>query len=622
MVNQMFDQFLRRIPVRRRIIGGFMLIMLIAGLISPIILSNFNSLVTRLEQFTKVEAKIERLLLIASRRVTTSQLNLNRYIQDYVPSPYEALDDVDLAIQGLNEAQALATDTEQANNISLVIQSLKDYQQQIADLQKAHAARNNDETTRLESKLQKLGNDIGVNLELLVNSNAKVVSATNEEVLNDAKRSVGFGLVFMASGFILAMTLSVLTSLSITRPLAELRAGTEAFQKGDMDIAINTAGADEFTTIAQIFNSLSKRMRELIAGLENRVSERTTELKTALDHIDHRARQFETISKVSRSISSSASLQKLLPDITNVISKQFGFYHVGIFLNDAINQYAILSAANSTYGMKMLERGHRLKIGEQGIVGYVTETGNPRIALDVGKDAIFFNNPDLPETHSEMALPLKIAGSIAGALDIQSTEPNAFSNEDVEILSTLADQVSLAIQNARLLEQTQKSLSEAEAMSRQYLRDSWSRVPAEQKLYGYHYTSSGTVALDEVKSTEQTQLKDGQGNRQQEVSVPIILRGETIGTLVVQVPNQEYIKADQMDLIKAVAERVALSAENARLFEDTTRRAERERKVSEITSHIRSTNDPNEMIRLAVDELKNALGVSRVEVLPQKVSDQ
>ena len=365
-----------------------------------------------------------------------------------------------------------------------------------------------------------------------------------------------------------------------------------------------------------------KELQELQSELENRVMQRTQELEVASRGNARRADQFKAITEVSRAMSSSTNLQKLLPEITNVISKQFDFYHVGIFLNDTSNRYAILSAANSEGGKVMLERGHKLKIGEQGIVGFVTGAGAPRVALDVGKDATYFNNPDLPETHSEMALPLKIAGSIVGALDVQSMNPNAFSNEDVEVLSALTDQVSLVIQNARLFEQAQKSPSESEALSRQYLRENWSRAPKELKLSGYRYTSSGTVPLEEVKSTERVDKRKAKPSDHHEVSVPIVLRGETIGTLAVQVPSQERIKADQMDLIKAVAERVALSAENARLFEDTTRRAERERLVSDITTKIRGTNNPEEMIKIAAQEIKNALGVSRVDVLPQKLSNE
>lgn len=261
----------------------------------------------------------------------------------------------------------------------------------------------------------------------------------------------------------------------------------------------------------------------------------------------------------------------------------------------------------------MLKRGHQLKIGEQGIVGYATGSGKPRIALDVGEDIVYFNNPDLPETHSEMALPLIISGEIIGALDVQSTEPNAFSHEDVDVLSTLADQVSLAIQNARLYDQMQRSLVEAEAISRQYFREAWNQLTQDQKVTGFRYTAGGTIPLD--NNHKQDQKEDGE---RKTVSVPIVIRGENVGMLEVLVPAQERVKPDQMDLIRAVADRVAIFAENARLFDQTTLRAERERLVAEITTKIRGTNDPREMIQIAVEELREALDVSQIEIVPQK----
>jgi GAF domain-containing protein len=208
---------------------------------------------------------------------------------------------------------------------------------------------------------------------------------------------------------------------------------------------------------------------------------------------------------------------------------------------------------------------------------------------------------------------LKVVGRIVGALDVQSTETNAFSDDDVEVLSTLADQVSLAIQNARLYQQMERSLAEAEVISRQYSRDTWSRLPDEQKISGARYTISGSTTFEEIMPLPQT------SQERQAISVPIRLRGETIGTLSVLVPNQENINQDQMDLIKAVAERVAISSENARLFEETTRRAEREHMVSEITAKIRETNDPAEMLRKAVEELQRALNVTHIEIVPQKI---
>jgi GAF domain-containing protein len=241
--------------------------------------------------------------------------------------------------------------------------------------------------------------------------------------------------------------------------------------------------------------------------------------------------------------------------------------------------------------------------------------------MDVGQDAVYFNNPELPDTHSEMALPLISRDRVIGALDVQSTVPGAFNPEDVQMLSLLADQVSLAIENARLFDETRRALSEAEAISRQATSEAWSKLPVEQNIVGYRYTEVGASLLD--KPVDLKKAAKGQDSRRESESrrvvVPIELRGETIGTLVIQSPSSQEMNNDQMDLIRAVAERVAISAENARLFDETTRRAERERMVSDITGKIRSVNDPQSMIETAMEELRKALGASRVEVVPQSV---
>ncbi len=372
----------------------------------------------------------------------------------------------------------------------------------------------------------------------------------------------------------------------------------------------------------------NQELRNLKASLEQRVEERTSELtqrgrelESAYMQIQRRAAQFEALAQVGQTIQSVRDLQQLLPQITAVISEKFGFYHVGVFLLDEAHEYAILGAANSEGGARMLERQHRLRVGEEGIVGYVTSTGQPRIALDVGKDPVFFNNPDLPGTHSEMSLPLRSGEQIVGALDVQSQEVGAFNDEDVQMLSLLADQVGLAIENARLFDETRMALAEAEAVTRQFTREAWGRLSAESNLIGYRYSVIGASPLSEpVNFTEPGRGKaQSRQTETNQVVVPIELRGETIGTLVVQAPSATRLNQDHLDLIKAVAERVALSAENARLFEETTRRAERERLVSDITGRIRSMNDPQAMIQTAIEELRKALGATRVEVIPQAV---
>ncbi|HSL29727.1 MAG TPA: GAF domain-containing protein [Anaerolineales bacterium] len=392
---------------------------------------------------------------------------------------------------------------------------------------------------------------------------------------------------------------------------------------GRLRIALAKAEANEDAQEAA-----NRALQELQATLEQRVEARTEELRqrglelqTANIQVERRAAQLAALAQVMRTIISVHDLQELLPRIAGVVSEKFGFYHVGVFLIDEAGEYAILSAANSSGGQKMLARKHRLRVGEEGIVGFVTATGEPRIAMDVGKDPVFFNNPDLPETHSELALPLRIEQRVVGALDVQSQETAAFSNEDVQMLSLLADQVSLAIENARLFDETRTALAEAEAVSRQFIREAWSRVPTEHQLIGYRYSVAGAAPLQQpmdLKAQAATRAQPRSVDTDQ-VIVPILLRGETIGTLVVQSPSEQTLNQDQLDLIQAVAERVALSAENARLFEETTRRAERERLVSDITGKIRGTHDPQTMVQTAIDELRKALGASRVEVVPQSV---
>lgn len=415
------------------------------------------------------------------------------------------------------------------------------------------------------------------------------------------------GIDDILAGCIFVATTSGILNLMVSR-LNRAVAKAEANERAQLD-------ANQELKLLQV--SLEQRVEERTSEL----SKRGIELEAVNSRIEKRAAQFEAVAQVTQSLTSVRDLRELLPRIATVISEKFGFYHVGVFLLDESNEYAVLTATNSEGGRKMLDRKHRLRVGEQGIVGYVTGSGMPRVAMDVGKDAVFFNNPELPDTHSEMALPLMSRHRVVGALDVQSRERGAFTPEDVQMLSLLATQVSLAIENARLFDETRRALSEAEAISRQTARQAWSKLPAEQNLLGYRYTQAGSSLLESpVELTEKTGAQGApKGTEPNRIVVPIELRGEVIGTLVVQSPSSNAMNNDQMDLIRAVAERVAISAENARLFDETTRRAERERLVSDITGKIRSVNDPQSMIQTAMEELRKALGASRVEVVPQSV---
>lgn len=366
----------------------------------------------------------------------------------------------------------------------------------------------------------------------------------------------------------------------------------------------------------------NRQLQELTQNLEKRIQERTADLENATALSQRRARQFETITRVSRTITSAQDLQELLPRIVEAISEEFGFYHVSIFLNDDDDQNAVLKASNSPGGKAMLKRGHRLKIGEQGIVGYTTGTGNPRIALDVGTDAVYFDNPDLPATRSEMALPLKIGKKVVGALDVQSTEPSAFTNEDIASLSVLADQVSIAIENARLYETTRASLEQTEAAYRQYVLNEWTRFMREEKLAGFRYADKNSMRLDvpldlgEIAraaydgNIHQTEM--GPDGKPAQLAIPVKLRGEVIGLLHISTAQKYGWTDDEIDIAEAVADRVAISIENARMFQTSNSWAARERIVSDISSKISGNIRVENILRLAAQELSQALDGSDV----------
>jgi len=224
---------------------------------------------------------------------------------------------------------------------------------------------------------------------------------------------------------------------------------------------------------------LVTRSRELEATAADLVTRSTQmeetnrQLQRVVQQSQRRADLLQASAQVSRMVAQIRDRDKLLSQVTHLISRHFGFYHVGIFLVDTPRRYAVLRAANSEGGRHMLARRHKLGVGSEGIVGYVTETGNPRIALDVGADAVYFDNPDLPETRSEVALPLYVGDEVIGALDVQSTQAAAFDQEAVTLLMTLADQIAITIENARLFEESQAALAQAEEAGRRFLREEW-----------------------------------------------------------------------------------------------------------------------------------------------------
>src|SRR5215207_33315 len=387
------------------------------------------------------------------------------------------------------------------------------------------------------------------------------------------------------------------------------------FSTRNLQSAINRAKESEKKLLIS-----NEDLYKLNLSLENRIADSTAELVTTNRRNERRARQFEAIAQVARVIATIQDLDSLLPRITQVISQQFGFYHVGIFMWDENREFAVLMAANSEGGQRMLKRDHKLGIGQTGIVGFVSATGTSRIALDVGADAVYFDNPDLPLTRSELALPLHVANETIGVLDVQSTEQNVFQEEDTEVLSTLADQVAIAIQNGHSYETTQGLLKEAQKTSVLYLRDSWRALQSREEHLGYMISDNNLKALNKpitsmqisrAISSRETVSETG---KTPSLTIPIRLRDEAIGVIDIHIAEEHEWDADEVDIAQAVAERLSLALETSLLLRTTQRRAQIERATSEISSKISASTQFDSILRTAAEELSRVLGGSEVLV--------
>lgn len=356
----------------------------------------------------------------------------------------------------------------------------------------------------------------------------------------------------------------------------------------------------------------NRELENLANDLENRVSQRTQELDEASKTTARRAAQLQTIADLTQSISQVRDPNEIFSAAAKLISERFGFYHVGIFLLDNDREYAVLQAANSAGGQKMLERGHRLAVGT-GVVGFAARTRKPRIALDVGADAVFFNNPDLPDTRSEIALPLIYGEQVIGILDAQSVEAGAFSEDDFRVLGTLASQLAIAIENVRLLSEARASTKQMEEVYNEFIRTQWSRASERLDFAGFRYNAGRIELVEPLAEDAMAHQADPSDSNRREIAVPVKLRGETIGMLRVESsdPSKEW-RSDEINLMEAVAERAAFALENARLFQDARRRAAKERMIAEAASNIGSSMNVENILQATAAELERALGGSEV----------
>ena len=372
------------------------------------------------------------------------------------------------------------------------------------------------------------------------------------------------------------------------------------------------------------------------ATMEARVVERARPL-------ERRTRQYQIATEVAREVAVGAlglrdagskegaeGVSPLLDRATRLISEAFGFYHVAIFLVDEVGENALLRAASSPGGQAMVARGHRLRIaqpnrhGGEGIVGYVAGVGESRIALDVGRDSLWRDTAELNHTRSEMALPLQIEQSggdglkawTIGVLDVQSLEPGAFRQDDVEALQIVADQLALAIQASRLFEESRRAVERLEERVGEHIRAPWYRTRVA-RAYGFDGVSVRRItelAAGDEAGADAASADLAPGLRER-LEVPIPVRGEVVGTIVLErdVHTRPWLPEERA-LAEAIAVHAGLSLEGAQLLDESQIQAQRRQVLSDITSRMRETLDVDMILQTALREMGERLGIAGIEV--------
>jgi len=340
--------------------------------------------------------------------------------------------------------------------------------------------------------------------------------------------------------------------------------------------------------------------------LEDRIAERTQELSRKTDLLN-------ATSIVTHQTAALQDLDRLLNRTASLISEQFACYHVGIYLLNQRGDYVTLQAASSEGGKRLLERGYRLRVGTEGIIGYVAAEKKPRISLDVGKDILFFDSPELAETRSELSLPLMVHSKAVGVLDLQSSEINAFRYDELEIFQGMADQVAVAIENARLLTESQLVISQLEIISNENTRQNWKSQLSVRKP-SFRYSVTGVHPVEKPTTQKGKNVLD----------IPIVLRGQKIGSILLhrKVEFQKWT-AQEEAIASEVAAQTALALENIRLVERTRERANREQAISNVSARIRETLDLDIVLRTSAREIQKALNLQEAEIrlIPQDTLD-
>jgi GAF domain-containing protein/HAMP domain-containing protein len=472
----------------------------------------------------------------------------------------------------------------------------------------------------LDQKLRPTDERMGLLIRRLVSQADRDVEAMASHAQRVVRQATLMLVVLVVSTTAIALGWRQFVFRGLSLSISELRQGVARISSGDLEYELDIRTGDEIEELGDEFNKMAGELADLIGSLEERVADRTRGLQAAAE--------------VSRAITSVLDPDELLRQVVDLARERFDLYYVGLFLLDEEHRFAVLRAGTGEAGQKMLAQGHRLEVGGDSMIGQCVARAEARIALDVGEEPVRFDNPLLPETRSELALPLRSRGRVIGAMTVQSAEEAAFDEADIAVLQTMADQVAVAIDNARLFAEAQAALAEMETVHRRYLGQAWAEYLQTATETRYETERPGIAPLGDAVLPEIWQAVKRQGvtvltgnggegkTSHSSLVTPIALRGEVIGALGVRDDyGERQWSDDEIALIEAVAERMALAAENLRLFDETQRRAAHEWLIREITDKMRRAVDMDDLMQIAVQEMAAVLNASSTFVQLSVPSD-
>ncbi len=413
--------------------------------------------------------------------------------------------------------------------------------------------------------------------------------------------AIGLGIV-LAIGLI-----GYLIARSVIRPLTHLTSTASQIAAGNLTLVAQVKQQDEIGALAQAFNTMTAKLRGLIENLEERVAERTADL-------ERRSGYLATAAEVGRTVASILDADQLIQQVVKLIQERFGLYYVGLFLVDETAEWAVLRAGTGEAGRIMLARGHRIKVGE-GMSGWSIANAQARFAQEADKDSVRLATPELPDTRSEAALPLRSRGRVIGAITVQSSQTDTFDRDTLAILQTVVDQIAIALDNARLFAETQSALEAERRAYGEISREAWSQMIQAEAIGGYRCDQTGVAPasgdwLPEMKQAARNKRVILASHEAASMAaVPIQVRENVLGTLNFRKAGENKTwTQEEVTLLETLADQLGVALESARLYQDTQRRAARERMLREVTARVRSSTDPETVLKSLLREVGTVLG--------------